>query len=192
MIWWSTCMARYVRRCSHSSAARECASGLIGRSNSHAQFLPSTISRTSRTAAGAAPVKVPGSRTLTAFPFRRSMFTRLIVTCGSDRCLVSMMNRRTWQSISHRKQSTTSTDCSMSTVCLRANHLLFLCPGRFGKQSTGPSKDLQASRASFFAKDLRSLSRVRNAMKRAASKSPLPRRGRSIFAVKLLQQIWQG
>ena len=128
----------------------------------------------------------------TAFPFRRSMFTRLIVTCGSDRCLVSMMNRRTWQSISHRKQSTTSTDCSMSTVCLRANHLLFLCPGRFGKQSTGPSKDLQASLASFFAKDLRSLSRVRNAMRRAASKSQPPRRGRSIFAVKLLQQIWRG
>ena len=80
--------------------------------NSRAQFLPSTISRTFRTAAGAAPVKVPGSRTLTAFPFRRSMFTRLIVTCGSDRCLVSMMNRRIWQSISHRKQSTTSSDCS--------------------------------------------------------------------------------
>ena len=36
----------------------------------------STISRTSQTAAGAARVKVPGSRTLTAFPFRRSMFTR--------------------------------------------------------------------------------------------------------------------
>ena len=87
------------------------------------------------------------------------MFTRLIVTCGSDRCLVSMMNRRTWQFTSHRKQSATSTDCSMSTVCLLANRSLFLCPGRFGKQSTGPSKDLQASRASFFAKDLLLLSR---------------------------------
>ena len=53
----------------------------------------------------------------------------------------------------------------MSTVCLLANRLLFLCPGQFGKQSTGPSKDLQASRASFFAKDLRSLSLVRNAMR---------------------------
>src|SRR4029077_9693174 len=119
------------------------------------------------------------------------MFTRLIVTCGLDRCLVSMMNRRTWQSISHRKQSTTSTDCLMSTVCLRANRLLFLCLGRFGKLSTGLSKDLQASRASFFAKDLRLLSLVRNAMKRAASESPPQRLGRLIFAGKLLQQIWQ-
>src|SRR4030095_9279982 len=103
-----------------------------------------------------------------------------------------MMNRRTWQSTSHRKQSTTSTDCSMSVVCLLANSLLFLCPERFGKQSTGQSKDLQASRASFLAKDLLLLSRVQNAMTRAANKSQPPRPGRLIFVVKLLQQIWRG
>src|SRR6188472_2505614 len=146
----------------------------------------------SQTAAGAAPVKVPGSRTLTGFPFRHSMFTPLIVTCGSDHCLVSIMNHRTWQFIFRRKQSTTSTDCLTSTVCLLTSLSLFLYPGQFGKQSTGPLKDLPASRASFLAKDLLLLWRVRNAMRAGANKSKSPRRERLIFAVKLLQQIWRG
>src|SRR5262249_46640885 len=120
------------------------------------------------------------------------MFTRLIVTCGSDRCLVSMRNGRTLQSISRRKQSARSSDCSRSTVCQLANRWLFLYPGQFGKQNTGPSKDLQASRGSFFAKDLLLLPRVPNAMRRAADKLPPPRLERLIFAVKLLQQIWRG
>jgi hypothetical protein len=102
-----------------------------------------------------------------------------------------MMNRRTWQSISHRKQFTTSTDCSTTTVCLLANRSLFSCPGRFGKQSTGQSKDLQASRASFFAKALLLLSRVRNAMRRGAGKSQPPRLEPLIFAVKPHLQIWR-
>ncbi len=76
-------------------------------------------------------------------------------------------------------------------MCLLANRLLFLCLGRFGKQSTGPSKDLQASRASFFAKDLLLLSRVRNAMRSGAGKSPPPRLEQLIFAAKPHLQIWR-
>ena len=191
-IWWSTCMASYVRLCLRSSAARECASGLIGRSNFHTQFPPSTISRTFRTTAGAAPAKVPGSRTRTAFPFRRSTSTRSIVTCGSDACLVLMIDRWTSQSICHRKQSATCSDCLRSTACLVANRSLSLCPAQFGKRNTGLSMGLPALRASFFAKDLLSLSRVRNAMRRVAGKSQLPRREPAIFAAKPPRQIWRG
>ena len=173
------------------SGAR-CASGLIGRSNSRAQFLPSTISRTFRTAAGAVPAKVPGSRTLTAFPFptldvhaidRYLWVGSLLGFDDEPPDLAIHLSPETIRNV-ERLLEEHGVPSWQAAHCASARE-------QFGKQSTGPSKDLPASRAIFFAKDLRLLSRARNAMRRAASKSQPPRRGRSIFAVKLLQQIWR-
>src|SRR5262249_55765022 len=120
------------------------------------------------------------------------MFTPLIVIYGSDRCLVSTMNRRSWQSTSHRKQSGPSTDYLRDTAYLLANRSSCWCPGQFGKRSTGPLKDSQASRANFFAKGPPLLSRARNATRRAANKSQPLHREPLIFVAKLVRQIWRG
>ena len=141
-------------------------------------------------AAGAERAKGHGWVPRIAFPFQRSMFTQSIGISGVGAVLGLDDEAPDLTIHLSAETSTTWTDCSKNTACSPPDRLLFWCPGRFGRQSTGPSKDLQALPASSFAKDLPWLSRYET--RRKAMPANRRRRARDDRSLRQNHpQIWR-